>query len=223
MNRDNQQEIGLIGWLAGIIDGEGTVSLTVRRRNERGQAIQVNPRVSIANTDAGIIVKCIEAFEIIGVGHYRQDVRPIPRRLLGVHVAKFKPVTMLEINGFKRVRTLLNAVGPFLAGDKASRSRLLLTFINGRIGYSESSSKAQNVAYRQEDVNNAIAFLRETKTKQIDHITKILNEHTREAGATNVSGKTKKPETIRKMSESRKQYWANLRNAKMCSDLTGDR
>jgi len=215
MNTDNQQEIGLVGWLAGIIDGEGTVSLTISHRASRSQTIRTNPKVVIANTDAGIIDRCVKALDVVGVGAYQRLDRPAPGMVCGVSVKKFKPVTIIEINGFKRVRTLLNAVRPFLAGEKASRSDLLLRFIEGRIGYAQASKSAQNLRYRQQDVDNALAFLRVTRSKQIDHIAKILNEHTREA--------KKSPETKAKMSAARKAYWARSMEAKMCSGLTGDR
>lgn len=201
MNTDNQQEIGLVGWLAGIVDGEGTVSLSISRRANRSQMIRTTPKVSIANTDAGIIDRCIVAFEQIGVGHYAQHTRPLAGHVLGVPVAKFKPVTMLEVTGLKRVRLLLNAIRPFLAGEKANRADLLLKFIVGRIGYVEQSKKAHNMAYRKEDVDNALAFLQVTKTKNIDQITKILNEHTRE--------RRQSPETIAKISSAKRKYWAD--------------
>ncbi len=215
MNRDNQQEIGLVGWLAGIIDGEGTVALSISRRAKRSQMIRTTPEVMIGNTDPLIIERCIKAFEVIGVGHYARHERRPGGMVCGTMVKKFKPVTMLEVSGIQRTRTLLNAVRPFLAGEKAMRADLLLKFINGRIGYVADSKKARNVAYRQEDIDNALAFLRVTKTKNLDGIAKILNEHTREA-------RTKTPETRAKMAAAKKLYWDNWRSAKMCSELARD-
>lgn len=204
MNTDNPQEIGLVGWLAGIIDGEGTVSLGISRRANRSQLIRTSPKVIIANTDPGILDMCVKALQVVGVGHYQRNERRPPGHILGVSVPKFKPVTTIEVGGFKRVQRLLVAVRPFLAGEKGLRADLLLKFIDGRIGYAESSKKAQNLAYRQEDVDNALAFLRVTRTKNIDHIAKILNEHTREIA--------KSPETRRKMSEARRAWWEKKRN-----------
>ena len=215
MNTDNQQEIGLVAWLAGIIDGEGTVSLSINKR--RKQMIRSTPKVIIGNTDQGIIDKCVEAITMIGVGKYLRIKRPAPRRVCGVMVKEFKQVTTIEVGGFKRVRTLLLAVQPWLAGEKAKRAELLLTFIEGRIGYAESSKKAQNVTYRQEDVDNALAFLRVTRTKHIDDIAKILNEHTREI--------RRSPETRAKMGAAKVKYWAEWREKrriKICSGLMGN-
>lgn len=200
MNTDNQQEIGLVGWFAGIVDGEGTISLSISRRASRSQMIRTSPKVLVANTDDGIVERCIEALRVIGVGHYIRCKRPPKGMICGVEVRRFKPVTTIEVTGFKRVRTLLKAILPFLAGEKHQRGQLLLRFVEGRIGFAESSKTAQNLAYRQEDVDNALAFLRLTKTKNIDQITKILNEHTREVGRT--------PEAKAKMSVARKQWWA---------------
>jgi len=181
MNRDNQQEIGLVAWLAGIIDGEGTISLTISRRASNSQMIRTNPKVLVSNTDEAIIQQCLKAFSVIGVGNYQRTDRHPAGMICGTMVKKFKPVTVLEVCGFKRVRVLLAAVRPYLVGEKAVRADLLMKFIQGRIGYAEASKSAQNLAYRQEDVDNALAFLRITKSKQIEHIAKILNEHTREA------------------------------------------
>ncbi len=202
MNTDNQQEIGLVGWLAGIVDGEGTVSLTISRRANRSQMIRTTPKVIIANTDAGIIDRCLLAFKQIGVGNYAQNVRRPPGHVMGVPVAKFKPVTVLEVSGLNRVRVLLTAIRPFLAGEKAQRADLLLTFIVGRIGYSESSEKARNMAYRKEDIDNALAFLAVTRSKNIENVTKILNEHTREA-------RQDSAETSAKKSAAKTKYWAD--------------
>ena len=179
MNTDNWQEIGLAGWLAGIIDGEGTVSLSISRR--RQNMIRTTPKVIIANTDEGIIQRTIEALATVGVGHYIRTERRPPGHVLGVPVAKFLPVMTIEVSGFDRVATLLNAVQPFLAGAKLERARLLLKFISERLAALGGSTKAHNQVYRAQDVENALAFLRVTKTKNMDHITKLLNEHTREA------------------------------------------
>ncbi|HKS73273.1 MAG TPA: hypothetical protein VJQ82_08750 [Terriglobales bacterium] len=178
MNTDNWQEIGLAGWLAGIIDGEGTVSLTISRR--RQNMIRTTPKVLIGNTDEGIIQRTIEALAKVGVGHYQRHCRPIPGHVMGRPVPAFKPVTMIEVSGFDRVATLLKAVQPFLAGAKAERAQLLIKFISERLSALGGSTKARNQAYRAQDVENALAFLRVTKTKNIDHIAKLLNEHTRE-------------------------------------------
>lgn len=182
MNRDNRQEIGLVAWLAGIIDGEGSIGLIVSNRADkfRSQTIRTKVKVVIANTDMAIIERCIEAFHVIGVGHYRRNERPAAGLVVGTMVKKFKPISMLEVSGFKRVRTLLYATREWLCGAKAQRADLLLTFIEGRIGRAQAERSAQNLSYNTEDVANVLAFLAVTRTKNIDHITKILNEHTRE-------------------------------------------
>ena len=47
-----------IGWLAGIVDGEGTVAFSVYPRQEGGKTLQevrVKPQVIITNTDKALI------------------------------------------------------------------------------------------------------------------------------------------------------------------------
>ena len=184
MNADNQQEIGLVAWLAGIIDGEGSIVLTIsqRRDNSRRRSIplRIAPKVIIGNTDPLIIERCVKALDVIGVGRYIRHERKPVHMICGNHVKSFKPITTIEVVGFRRVRKLLDAMLPWLAGEKATRASLLLAFVVGRLDYSADGKAAANRAYRQKDVDHALAFLRVTATKQYDRLAKILNEHTRE-------------------------------------------
>lgn len=170
-------------WLAGIIDGEGTIGLLISSRADRlgrKQLLKVDPRVVVGNTDQGIIDRCVEALQALGVGVYVRHNRLAPK-IGHPGFNPTKPVTTVHVHGFKRIRTLLNAILPYLAGEKRKRSELLLTFINGRLESSEASGKASNVSYTEKDVSNALAFLQLTRTKNLAHTTKLLNEHTREA------------------------------------------
>jgi hypothetical protein len=59
---DNQQEslrLLNLGWLAGIIDGEGTVTLRLHRRKNNTRTM-ITPTVTMVNTDKTLIDKYIE-------------------------------------------------------------------------------------------------------------------------------------------------------------------
>lgn len=69
---DNQQERldMLLHWLAGIIDGEGSITLTVRR--EKKNAFSYRPRIHITNTDEELIKLCSEILDGFDVQYYIQ-------------------------------------------------------------------------------------------------------------------------------------------------------
>lgn len=183
MNRDNLQVTGnlaRIGWLAGIIDGEGTISLLIseRRGADSRCNLRVQPRVSAANTDMGIIGRMIDVLESIGVGRYVRNDRPMPRDIPGFHATK--PVTTIQVDGFKRLQILLPLITPHLAGDKQRRAEILLRYIRQRDGRAESAG-TRNMSYTQEDVDTILEFMSLTKSPNVGRLTRLLNEHTREA------------------------------------------
>lgn len=87
---------------------------------------------------------------------------------------------MIEVGGFRRVHTLLTAVMPWLAGDKRQRAEVLMRFLSARLDKSVNTQRGANMQYDADDVENVLAFLRLTKSKRVDRITEILNEHTRD-------------------------------------------
>lgn len=188
MNRDNLQESGLvarIGWLAGIIDGEGTVSLLIseRKGNDARCNMRIQPRVTIGNTDEGIINRIIETLDMMGVGRYVKHERPKARNIPGFNANK--PVTTVSVDGFERLRLLLPVIIPHIAGEKRQRAEILNRYIVQRSERAEREGKAANMSYTQEDVDILIEFLRLTRSKNIDRLTALLNEHTREARQAN--------------------------------------
>lgn len=184
MDRDNLQVTGLvakIGWLAGIIDGEGSIVLLISERKGADARcnLRVQPRVIVGNTDQGIIDRMIEVLEHLGIGRYIKHDRPMPRDIPGFHPNK--PVTTVYVEGFKRLKILLTVVAPHLAGEKQRRAEILLRYIRQRDARSEAAGKASNMSYTQEDVDTILEFLALTRSTNIERLTRLLNEHTREA------------------------------------------
>lgn len=185
MNTDNRQETGTVseadlGWVAGILDGEGSITMLVSARSlGRRQAIRLQCRIIVGNTDEGIIAKYASILDRLGITQYVQHTRPKPVAVNGR--SAYKAVTTIHVEGLGRVRKLLSCVIPHLAGEKREKSIALLNFIKARLDLAEIEGKAGNLAYTANDVENILAFLRLTKTKQLDRVTRLLREHTREA------------------------------------------
>lgn len=184
MHTDNRQEIGKVadlGWLAGIVDGEGSITMLVSERpakSGRKQSLRIQVRVIIGNADAGIISKVVRILDDLGIGKYVKSERPKPVSINGW--SAYKQLTTVYVEGLERVRLLLTTLLPHLVGGKLERAVAALKFLNSRLAYAEERKAAKNLSYTQEDVENILAFLKLTRCKTIEHLSKVLNEHTRE-------------------------------------------
>ena len=106
IDRDNPQETVSemeIGWLSGIIEGEGSICLTVFKRADRLQQIRVTPKIIITNTDVNIINKCEDILRRLHVGKWIHHTKPNNIKKAKQLAAGYKPITYIEIVGVKRV------------------------------------------------------------------------------------------------------------------------
>ena len=115
MGADNQQrrlDIKL-GWLGGIIDGEGMI--TVIKRTDGYSFI---PRISIANSDKKIIEEVEEILRNLDLPYYLQSKKYEVGNKIRV---KFE----ILINGLKRCSQVLPHIIPFLVSKKEKAIKLL--------------------------------------------------------------------------------------------------
>lgn len=119
---DNPQE-RLYGWLAGILDGEGTI--TVACYNLPDSRIRLTPVVGIANTDLTILNKAKEIIQSLNLpsGH----VIKLMYRDKGVN----RPVHQLRIDGYPAVKALLTFIAPYMVG-KRKNAETVVEFIKAR-------------------------------------------------------------------------------------------
>jgi len=72
---DNQQESSItqkdFGWLGGIIDGEGTITLVLKERKNKTPII--TPKLTIVNTDEKIINKVQEIYKYLNIPFWRTE------------------------------------------------------------------------------------------------------------------------------------------------------
>jgi hypothetical protein len=120
-----------IGWLCGLIDGEGT--LTLRWSAVRGKRY-LAPFLQIANGDIATLDKCVEILSAIGVGHNVRWIDPAASRL-----TKRTYWTILVV-GMKRLERLLPLIMPYLV-TKQRQGHLVWEFIRERM------SKNQRTEY----------------------------------------------------------------------------
>ena len=120
---DNQQATEAeLGWLAGIIDGEGTI--TIQRRMRHKKYPEYEARICIVNTNTDIIYKCDELFHKMNITPYHQ----IPND--GAH--NKLPLYEIRITRLAYIKILLDSIVIYLVGKK-SQAQLVLQYVNSRL------------------------------------------------------------------------------------------
>lgn len=169
-------------WLSAMIEAEGSITLNVNARSGRIQGLRVTPRIIFTNTDNAIIAHYIALLEKAGIGKHVRQTKANNVRHSNLVGRAYKDITYVSVDGFKRVVPLLEAILPYMVGDKKERAKVLHRFVMQRLAYSEASGSTKgNFAYREDDVLIMLEFLRLTKSSNYESIAGMLNEHTREA------------------------------------------
>jgi len=119
MNEIGQSAGKNLAWLAGYINGDGTLTLN-KQRMGKGRIIYT-PLVGLTGTDHSLIEEVAEIFKSIGVGFY------VTKYATQNGIAK-----KVFVKGFKRVQKLLPLLIPELRGKKKQQAILLLEWINSR-------------------------------------------------------------------------------------------
>lgn len=110
-----------LAYLAGIIDGEGSVAM---RRNGNKKQLWFTPALNIYNTDRDLIYWCRDVLQALGAGvHVGQHTRAHGRKVQYV----------LTIQRMESLLNVLPRIIPFLR-QKKYRAELLLEFSQRRIG-----------------------------------------------------------------------------------------
>lgn len=139
---DNQQATEAeLGWLAGIIDGEGTI--TIQRRMRKNKYPEYEPRICITNTDTDIIFKCDELFRKLGISPYHQ----VPND--GKH--NKLPIYEIRITRLAYIKILLDYMVSYLVGKK-SQAKLVLQHVNSRLNLvnkKDTNWQERDNVYRQ--------------------------------------------------------------------------
>jgi hypothetical protein len=134
---DNKQATPTdLAYLAGIIDGEGWIGL--QKRLDR-RWVTYKPALRITNTDPNIINRVYEIWEGLGVsGHIYENTQD-------PSVSNGKTIMNLQLNKQSVIKTVIEAVIPFLVGKKA-RAIMLLRFLDKSVDREEAyqSIKAAN-------------------------------------------------------------------------------
>jgi hypothetical protein len=120
-NQHPSNEIGL-GWLAGIIDGEGCFQLARQKYGNRQQ--HYRPQISIGNNNTLIIDECVRIAKENGMATY-----VLSRKAPQPHQADRY---VIQIVGLQRCKKWVEVIEPYLIGKKL-QSEIMGRYINYRL------------------------------------------------------------------------------------------
>lgn len=177
---------GEIGWLAGIIEGEGSITMNVRKKSWKGwKGIGVDLTVAMVNTDGAIIERVANIMSRLIEGEpyiYQVKNSPIPNRNDpdSMHVNLTKTILNVSVNRMADIIVVLRAIEPHMAGEKGARARLMIKFIERRMNRRTEHTKRGMALFDKFDWETVAEFYK-LKHKPIPpEVVGLLNEQERD-------------------------------------------
>jgi hypothetical protein len=139
---DNQQQTDL-AWLGAMINGEGYVDV---ESIKRGDKFYFSPRLSIANTDPAIIVRCTEILRSILVNYYICKT--------GTLGGKNRQCYSIRVDKLSQLHRLLQAIIPWMVGEKQAKAKLVLDYVQSRFDRTDGKlarNQHSSVPYSDEE------------------------------------------------------------------------
>lgn len=107
-----------LAWLAGIIDGEGAISLVrVRHSKKKGGAIRAyHPIIFINNSDFEMIEAIALILERLDIHYHANPTTSVPPRMAERRECRY--IIQLKVSGMKTCLRLLDMLHPFLVAKR---------------------------------------------------------------------------------------------------------
>ena len=155
VDRDNQQETVKdteLAWLAGFLDSDGSIQMTIPRSSRAKNRRVVNLWVDFSNGDPAIIDKALSILDKLDVGCHtaQKHVKPIYKQDGSYYLPNRKICLSLRIGKMANIEKLLRAVSPYLAGQKKALSNILIRFCESRAGKGRKTYDEQDILIVEE-------------------------------------------------------------------------
>jgi len=158
-----------LSWLAGIIEGEGWISLLLYKNNQKkgNSTPAFTPCIGMCNTDMIIVDKVKQMFEKLGIKYRYQ------RRYKGIGSDGIKRKELAEISVISKcnIRILANAIIPYMIGEKKNRVEKVLKFLDLRDSKPRSGPNSSYGSEEFEIYNSLYSYTGKSRSK-------ILNDYT---------------------------------------------
>src|SRR5664279_5695784 len=103
-NRDNQQEKLKLSWLAGMIEGDGFVSVTIAKSPKSRNGFEARAVIGVTNQDVLIINEVDNIMRNIGVGASIQENK----------TPKGIPIFLISTSKMTNVKKVIESILPYL-------------------------------------------------------------------------------------------------------------
>ncbi len=186
-----------IAWLAGIMEGEGSLTMapqhTGKAKDDRYLKIAVH--IVIYNTDAGIICKVIEIMEKLGISPHLMERQQKTLQMEGRpgYLTKDSLFTV-KVMKLRQGLELLDRLRPWLFGDKGKRADLIMKFMRRRLSVVEKAGHygtqgGYRPSYDVVDWQTMREFLQlGGRSTKVDLVERVLNEYEQSARANPMLG-----------------------------------
>ena len=177
---DNQQATpseAEIAWLSGIIEGEGSLSLSAHVRRDSAKP-KVQAVVRIYNSDAGIIDKCVVVLEKLGIGYFVKERALGPELKVSGKTYKARdPILEVQVKKFSETRSLVRTIRPWLFGNKRYRADLMLRFLDRRLARIEDEGGGNTrLPFNKDDLQPVSDFYKLTRVNVPRELEGVLND-----------------------------------------------
>lgn len=111
-------------WLAGLVEGEGSIILSKFNRKTRKptRAGEFNVRLALYNGDVTLIERVQELYLRLGVNPY----------ISGDKRGKHRVCYQIVLNRFGNVGVVLKVLIPYLVGEKLAKAKIALRFLEAK-------------------------------------------------------------------------------------------
>jgi hypothetical protein len=185
-NQQGTPTEGELGWLAGIIEGEGTITMNVRKKAWKGwKGVGVDLTVAVVNTDGAIIERVADIIRRLVGGEpyiYQCKNSPIPNRNDpdNMHVNLTKTILNVSVNRMADIIVVLKAIEPQMAGEKGARARLMTRFIERRMSRRTEHTKHGMALFDKFDWETVAEFYKLKRRPIPPEVVGLLNEQERD-------------------------------------------
>lgn len=115
-----------LAWLGGIIDGEGCLCLSRRRRKN---AINYKPYILISNCDLALVEEVSRILKLAKIGHW--IIWRDPKKATATRPS-IRMMGQITIQGYKRCKQALEVLTPSIRA-KSDQAETLMEYINYRL------------------------------------------------------------------------------------------
>lgn len=176
---ENQQRKALldIGWLAGIVDGEGHITLA-RQVGKTSRGYYYRPMIMVGNTNPVIVSKVLEVTKQIGLPRYVLIKRAWKNEKWAINFT-------YQIVGLKRCELFLRTLLPYLSG-KQLVAEIVLSYIEYRKQREKGTLNEHDDSYKRligkanQIYNTKRATLRDHTPTTVEEAVKVWSELKRE-------------------------------------------